>query len=147
MSIANKLNTATKETEKLEKAFIKSLSVEYNAAYKSMKKEIIKFNLMMGTPKFTQEEMMKYNRLDKLIKNIEEELKVIEKLQTSQINTFFRNGYEINYYHSAYTLETEGQIKLGFSHIPRDQVTKAINNPLTNIALDDNKKVTRQAIR
>ena len=147
MSMKNKLNTVTKLTEKKEKAFIKELNKAYNNSYKEMKLLLTKQIAKLKTDVFTQEEMLKFNRLDNLVKNLEKELKVVEGLQTNQINTFLKDSYELNYYHTAYALETETQVKMGFSILDREQVAKAINNPLTNIALDDNKKAARQGIR
>lgn len=147
MSIKNKLTTATKLTEKKEKAFIEELNTAYNNAYKNMKLLLTKQIAKMGTDVFSQGQMLQFNRLDNLVKNLEKELKVVEGLQSNKINTFLKDSYELNYYRMAYALETETQVKMGFSVLNRKQVATAINNPLTNIALDDNKKLARQGIR
>ena len=80
MSLKNLFNQATKQTEKKEKQFIRNLNNEYNKAYKNMKKQLEKYIAKMDTGKFTETEMMKFNRLSKLVKNLEDELKRVESL-------------------------------------------------------------------
>jgi len=147
MSLKNLFNQATKQTEKKEKQFIRNLNNEYNKAYKNMKKQREKYIAKMDTGKFTETEMMKFNRLSKLVKNLEDELKRVESLQTYQIKTFLKDAYELNYYYTGYALERMSSVKLNFSLIDRKQVEQAINRPLMNVALNNNKRSTRQSIR
>ncbi len=148
MSIQDKLNEATKLTEKREKEMIKSLEEEYNKAYKEMKQKLNSFIADYGVDgKLSETEAKKFGRLKKLIKNLETELKKVESLQTYQLKTYLKDSYELNYYYTGYALETESLVKLNYSILDRKQVANAINNPLMNIAIDDNKKQARAKLR
>jgi SPP1 gp7 family putative phage head morphogenesis protein len=147
MGLKDMFNEADKLTTKQEKEFIKKLNKEYDKAYKSMKSELEKYIAKMETGKFTESEMMKFDRLKKLTKNLEDELKRVESLQTNQIKTFLKDTYELNYYHTGYALENVSGAKLNWTILDRKQVAQAIDRPLMNIALDKNKRRTREAIR
>jgi SPP1 gp7 family putative phage head morphogenesis protein len=132
-------NEATKQTEKMEKEFINKLQREFSVAYTNARKELSKMIEKMPDGKLSQAEMMKYDRLTKLISNIQDEVKRAESLQDYQLKTFLKDAYEINYYNTGYAVDKTLGIKTGFSAVDRKQVEAMINNPLLNVAIADNK--------
>lgn len=148
MAIKKKLNEATKITERREKKMLNELKTAYTDAYKEMKKQMQDaLNQFGEDAKFVQENMVKYQRLDKLTKNIESELKKAESIQDFQMKTYLKDAYELNYYYTGYTMETESLVKLNYSILDRKQVAAAVSNDLMKIAIDDNKRATRNKIR
>ena len=148
MSVKQSFNEILNLTEAQEKEFIRELNKAYNSSYKSIKQIVNNFIADYGVDgKLSQTNAMIYGRFQTLLKNIEKELKNIESLQTYQIKTFLKDAYELNYYGTGYSLESNVGVKLNFAVIDRNQVAKMINNPLMNIALDENKTATRQQIR
>lgn len=148
MSVKNKLNAATKATEKMEKTMIKEMQIAYSNAYKNMKVKMKNVIDEFGVDgKLSSKELNKYNRMKVLSNNLEKELKVAESLQANQMKTYLKDAYELNYYYAGYAAETESLVKLNYAILDRKQVAAAINNPLMNIAIDDNKRATRAKIR
>lgn len=138
---------ATKLTHRQEKALLKKMQREFSIAYTNAYKELSKMMDKMPDGKLSQAEMMKYDRLNKLIKNIQSEIKKAETLQDFQLKTYLKNAYEINYYHTGYMVDSTLGIKTGFSAVDRKQVNAMINNPLLKIAIDDNKVKVYQDIQ
>lgn len=141
------LNDAEKLTHKEETKLIRRLQREYSRAYTNAYKELRKIMDKMPDGKLSQVEMMKYDRLDKLIKNIQSEMRASGTIQDFQMKTYLKNAYEVNYYHTGYVVDKTLGIKTGFSAVDRKQVEAMINNPLMQIAIDDNKAKVLQDIR
>lgn len=148
MSIHQDFKEILKLTETNEKEFIKTLNTAYKDAYREIKKIVNNFIADYGVDgKLNQAQAMQYNRYRSLLKNIISELSRIENLQTYQIKTLLKDAYELNYYGTAYALEKNVQVKMGFSLIDRTQVARMVTNPLMEIALDENKQFIRDRIR
>jgi len=143
----NPLNEATNITYKAEKELLRKLHKEYSRAYTNAYKELKDTMSKMPKGKLTQADMMKYDRLDKLIKNIQVEMKSAGAIQDFQMKTYLKNAYEVNYYHTGYAVDSTLGIKTGFSAVDRKQVEAVINNPLMKIAIDDNKVQVLQDIQ
>lgn len=148
MSIKDKMNEAKKLTERKERQMANKLKDAYTQAYKEIKKEMKDNIIEYGEDaKWSQEQLQKYGRKQKLLDNIQKELKKAESIQDYQMKTYLKDAYEINYLHTGYALETESLVKLNYSVLDRKQVDAAINNDLLRVAIDDNKRATRNKIR
>ena len=94
MSIVKKLEQATKRTGQAEQEFIKAIEGQYKAALIAIKKRIAQAtNYQDFTP-----EMQKYNRIDKLIEEVEQEIAPIQKESKSNMIALAAGIYAINYY-------------------------------------------------
>lgn len=142
----NIFDGAEKLTYQQEKALLKRMQREFSIAYTNGYKEIRKLIDKMPDGKLTQAEMMKYDRLNKLIKNIQDEVMRAERVQDFQMKTYLKDAYEINYYRTGYAVDSTLGVKTGFSAVDRKQVEVMINNPLLNIAIADNKARVQQDI-
>lgn len=144
MSIAKKLEQATKRTEQAEQEFIKAIEGQYKTALIAMQEQIAKAS---NYKDFDPLEMQKYNRLNNMISRVEAELTLLDEMKTQNIKNYLLSLYEENYYYTGFALETEGQVKLGYSLINRKAVAETLITPLDKIALDNNKVFVQQAIR
>ena len=147
MAIKDILDDATKMTEKREKLFIKEIKSTYQAAYNESKTSLNKYMAKMADGKFSQSEMGKYKRLDSLTKELYNQLKTVESLEVTQLKTYLKDAYEINYYNTGYALEKESAVKLGFTAVDRKQVAAAIENPFMEGGLKDLKLDVRSRLR
>lgn len=129
-----------------EKKLLAKMKHDFSKAYTSSYKELSKVMDAMPDGKLSKNEMMKYNRLEKLIKNIQDEIASVERLQDFQMKTYLKNAYEINYFYTGYSVDKTLGIKIGFSAVDRKQVQAMIDNPLLKIAITDNKIAVRQEI-
>jgi SPP1 gp7 family putative phage head morphogenesis protein len=91
-------------------------------------------------------EMQKYDRLKKLEAEITKELVNLYSGERKDINKVLENIYETSYFHTVYTMETELQTKLGFSMIPKDQVRRSVQNPISGLTLNDRLERNRNDI-
>lgn len=138
-------NQATKLTYAEEKKLLNELQHEFSIAYTNAYKELKDIMDKMDG-QLSQPNMMKYSRLDKLIKNIQDEVGRLGRVQDFQMKTYLKNAYEINYYHAGYSVDSTLGIKTGFSAIDRKHIDAMINNPLMNIAIADNKATVKMDI-
>lgn len=148
MSIESKLSKTTKASEKLEEEFIKELEEAFVKAGKAiqgrMKTALKKFNV---DGKFNIEQMKKFDRLEKLLKNIDSEVAIIQRGKIKSIKKYLTSVYELNYYSMGWALETEGQIGLSYSVLNKTQVSNSMLTPLDKIALKNNAILTRKRMR
>jgi SPP1 gp7 family putative phage head morphogenesis protein len=148
MSLERKMETATKITNKQEKQLIRDLQKEYEKAYKSIKTELANAIADYGVDgSLDPVEMAKYDRMMKLQKAIEAELHTISKVTDKQIKGYLGNIYDVNYYNTAYALETEAQAKLAYGVLDRKAVAKTLQTPLDKIALQNNATQVTAKIR
>lgn len=148
MSIDSKLGKTTKATEKLERDFIKKLEKEYQLAAKSIQKDIeTAFKKYSVDGKWDFAEMAKFDRSKKLLKQVENELKIINQTKANSIRGYLTDVYELNYYSVGWALETEGQIRLSYTVLDRRKVANSVLTPLDKIALQKNAVAAREGIR
>ena len=140
------MKAVAKKTTQKEAKFLRDLQAEYSKAYSNAYRELRDILDKMPGGKLNAVEMQKYNRLEKLTKNIQDELNRVGSMQTNQLKTFLKDAYEINYYNTGYAIDKTLGIKTGFSAVDRKQVGAMINNPLLNIAIADNKAKVKMDI-
>lgn len=148
MTIAKKLKTAESLTDKQERLLNRQLTQVYTESFKSIRKQISDFVAKHGVDgKLNQVEAMKYKRLQSLEKEILTELSNLSKgVNKLTVDTAVET-YRINYYHTGFAMETEAQIKLGFSTINKEAVKVAIANPLDKVALENNAIAVKRSMQ
>lgn len=148
MSVQAKLDKATKLTDAQERAFIASLTREYTKAYNEIKKQIASAVADYGIDgNMDPVAMAKYSRMETLQKSIEAELYTLNKLKAVQIEDYLVDTYNVNYYNTAFALETTAQVKLGYGLLPRKSVVEGLFTPLDKIALQNNAEAVVRSIR
>lgn len=94
-------------------------------------------------------EMQKYNRLDKLEKEIGREISKLTGKTAQTLNKSQRDVYTEAYYLTGYILSNEVNADLGYVALNTDTVKKAIENPLDRVGFlqrnrDNQHLLTRQ---
>lgn len=94
----------------------------------------------------TYADMMKYNRLEKQLELIREELQKIYKEVGQVIFKSIEEQFLENYFRTAYLLEYEAQQKMGYGRSIPDVVEEVIQNPIAGLTLNEILEKNRQAI-
>lgn len=148
MTIASKLNEADKLTDKAEKAMLAELNKIYRSGYNDTRKAVSDFIAKYGIDgKMDPVEALKFKRLQSLEREI---MGIIAELNTGvkrSIDNLAIDTWMINYYHTGFALESELQVKLAYTLIPRDAVRKAIENPLDKGSLLDLGESARRRLK
>jgi len=82
-------------------------------------------------------EMSKYNRLARLEKGVEEELRKLASRQGIKVKGAVRTVFQDSYYRTAYAFENTAQIKLGFGKLNPKVIEAAIYNPFDPLKWSD----------
>lgn len=148
MGIEQKLERATKITEAKEREFIADLTKQYTVAYKTIVSQLADAVVNYGVDgSIDPVEMAKYGRMVTLQKSIEAELYTLGKLKDGQIEKYLLDVYDVNYYNTAFALETTAQVKLGYGLLPRKAIVEGLLTPLDKIAIDNNRDAVVRNIR
>lgn len=148
MSIDKKMEKTEKVLFKKEKQVEKAVAKEYQQAL-----DFIRVQLSIAEQKYskggklTYAEMSKYGRLQALEKQIADELNRINSAVNKNVARYQVDIWESSYYGTGFALETELQEKLSFALLPKDAVRQAVQNPLTQLALENNADQVKRAIR
>jgi SPP1 gp7 family putative phage head morphogenesis protein len=138
MTILNKLNTASKLTDKAEEEMLKELTRVYSVGYKNTRRLVADFIAKYGIDgAMDPVEALKYKRAQSLEKEL---MAVLSELNTGTkkaIDNLAVETWLINYYHTGFALESELQVKLAYTLIPKAAVRKAIESPIDKLAIAD----------
>jgi SPP1 gp7 family putative phage head morphogenesis protein len=133
-------------TDKQERELLRSLQQSYSLSLKEVRRKIADAYMKYELGENPYVEMQKYDRLKKLEAEITKELVNLYSVERKDINKVLENIYETSYFHTAYTMETELQTKLGFSMIPKDQVRRSVQNPISGLTLNNRLERNRNDI-
>lgn len=84
----------------------------------------------------TLQEMLKHDRLKKLMREINYILKVNYAEIAKKIEQILGGVYQDGYYLTAWAIETESLTKLGYSALKPESLTAMLNNPITGLTLN-----------
>lgn len=138
-----KFDSVDKETARLEKKIVKQLRKEYAIAMQAINKELSAMNAKVTV--MDQTEMLKYNRLESLQKNINTELAALNRGRTQQVRGYLTDVYETNY--TGATASIAKVTGATFAQIERQAVYNAILTPLARVAIENNAQAVKQNIR
>ena len=137
-----KLTDKEKLQIKLEKDWKKNIVPIYKKSRDNIKKQV---SLLVEKGIDSQTELMRYNRLQKLQEQIEEEIKKLTGDTTKELNNTVKAGYVDSSNLSYYDIETGVGIELDFNLMNKEAAKLAIVNPLDNVGFiqreKDNMKV------
>ena len=99
----------------------------YASSLKNVKGQMASLYEKHGELTFS--EMVKYNRMQQLEKNLTSELKDMGKKVKSVTSEAIKTGFEDSYYKTGFMFENHTGLNLGFSRIPKDQVNAILDDP------------------
>lgn len=148
MAIDKKMEKTENAVMRDENNTVKTIEKEYQGALDAIRVILATAAIKYGVDgKLSMAEMSKFNRIDKLQKEINEALTLVNKSVDKKTIEHAIKTYETAYYGTGFALETELQEKLNYTKLLRPNVIKAIENPLTKIALEDNADRVKRSIR
>lgn len=148
MSVENKNKELFRLMERLEKGYIKNLQIEYQKAYNEMRKVVYETINKYGIDgKLTRSEMYKYDRYQKLMAQLFNEMSLLQNAKEPAVSAYLVDQYKLNYFYTGYILETEYQVKLAYGNIGRGQIGRGVLTPMSKIRLKNNRDIIRQKIQ
>lgn len=87
--------------------------------------------------KLTYMEMVKYQRLEKMLKEINELINESEKTLRNEIRRHLREQFSESYYQTSFILETTAQAKIGYSALRNEVIDEAIYTAFTGLTLNE----------
>lgn len=85
----------------------------------------------------TLEEMAKFQRLEKLMAEVDEIINNSETGLRNEIRSYLREHYKESYYQTAFILETSAKAKIGYTTLKDEVIDAAINNRFTGLTLNE----------
>ena len=147
MSLEKKAKDLIKRTDGQERQMIKDLQKQYSIALKETRKNIADAYAKYSVAnELTYAEMNKFSRLAKLEESITAELNTLYSGSGKEIRNSVGKIYAESYYFTGYTLETEAQTKLAYTLLPKDQITRAVQNPISGLTLNERLANNRRLI-
>jgi SPP1 gp7 family putative phage head morphogenesis protein len=136
-------------TYAMEKKLLLELRRNYKDAYDVLVKELAFFVNKYGDDigKLSPAKMAKFGRLDSMVKQMDAEIIKLNQMTDKHIKNYLIDIWDFNYYHSAFTLETEAQRKLAYGLINRQAVIEATERPMLTIALKDKSQSVRVGLQ
>lgn len=126
------LSQADSKLERLLAGFERDLLRQYKRALEEIKKLIAAIYEKYGdTVKY--EDLIIYNRLRNLEREITDQVKALTNENIHTINQVLKTFYSESFYRSAYALESGLSVKLGFGLLNKKVVEGALLNPLDRI--------------
>lgn len=85
----------------------------------------------------TFEEMVKFDRLEKLLEEIIKAVNKSEAGLKSEIYQLLKEQYKESYYQTSFILETSAMAKIGYTTLKSEALDKAINNHFNGLTLNE----------
>jgi len=96
--------------------------------------------------KLTYEEMAKYQRLEKLLKEVSEQINEHDIEMRKEIHVLLNDQYKESYYRAAWILETSAAAKLAYTTVKDEVIDEAINSVFTGLTLNERLERRRYEI-
>lgn len=130
--------------DKLIKDADKEIAKQYANTLNEIRRELTKlYEKYEVDGKLTYAEMAKYDRLTKLIKEIDHLLKENYKTLRNVIYDVLGESYLDGYYLTAWAVETDTLSKLNYSAVPPETITAMIENPISGLTLSQRLEKNR----
>ena len=138
MSLDSKQAAGEKAADKLTAQLERELIKAYAAGLKSIRAQIAEVYARYGTDSgLTYSEMQKYNRLANLEKQIMDELKKLTGKNAKSLEVALGLIFQSGYYYTAYALESELGLRLGFGLLNPEVIKASIQNPISGLTLNE----------
>ena len=146
MGLTSKFIAADRAYGRYEKSIIRDLTRNYQIALKEIRGDIaLAFEKYGGE----YQEMVKYNRLANLEKEVSDEIRKLTGKNALTLKQGTAGAFEDGFYRTGFTLETEMQAKLRFGMLNPKTIEAAVTNPLDRVGFlqrnrDNQARLTRQ---
>ena len=145
MAIDAKLLQKDKVVDAVQAVADKRLISSYKTALVDIQADIAKLYASVGED-ISLASASKFDRLSKLQTAVKSELTTLGvSVKATTVNAS-STAFKEAYYRTAFTLETEGQIKLGFSVLPTDTIAKAVQAPIGGLTLNETLAANRAKV-
>lgn len=138
MEMMNNFDKYKKQLERLsnrkERDIAKRYADLYREVYRLIRKQYDKFEV---DGELTYTEMAKYDRLNKLLKDINIIINQSATGLRSEIKGHLRNQYQESYYQTSFLIESKYKAKIGYSRIKKEVLDEVISNDLTGLTLNE----------
>jgi len=147
---------AEQETRALERAYIKKVEKAYQASLDEIERKLERYYSKFGVEgSLTQESMAKMTtyhkrrvtRLESMRLTIGDELNSLNRGKPQQMRSFLTDVYNTNFLLTAKNIDTFTNMNTSFSLPSRQVIYNSTIRPMTKIALEDNSRAIKMAIR
>lgn len=145
MALDKDLKKADKYLAGLEGAIAKDLIGSYTASLKQVRSTLQDMYLKYGDG-VTHIDMAKFNRLQKLDKEIGAILINMTGKNANTLRSGLVNMYDESFLHTAFAIERGTQLKLAYSHVNKKQIQEAIQMPISGLSLNATLAKNRQDV-
>ena len=129
--------------ENREKAQLREILKEY----KYTKDEVNKLLLELDKKyKLEYEQLIKYNRLDKVEEEITKEIGKLTSKNAVKTTAALKQQYEEAYYRTAFIAERTAQVKLRYTILNPNTIKRAIENPLDRVGWKTRNRENQQRL-
>lgn len=126
--------------DKREKEINKQVLNYYRETLKEIRSRIAYYN---EKGLFNQADMFKYNRITKLEDAIVKEIGKLTGKTNRTLQSSLINMYQDSYLRTAFILENEAKVNLGFTLLNTETIKKVVGNPFDRIGWKDRNKVNQ----
>jgi SPP1 gp7 family putative phage head morphogenesis protein len=125
---------------------MKELEKAYQESLKKIRAELAEVYAKYDLDEDAYAEMLKYNRLRNLEKDIVEELNELYVANGREMRQVFGEVVQESYMFTGFTFEKGLRTNLGFGLLPIEQIIASIQNPISGVKLNDRLIRNRQEI-
>lgn len=136
--MSNKFDKLQKRLNRAALSKEKGVANRYARLYREVNHLIAgRFDKYEKGGKLTYEEMVKYDRLEKLLEDVSDSINKSDAGLRNEIKALLKSQYEESYYQSAFILETGAKAKIGYATIKKEVLDQVINNKFTGLTLNE----------
>lgn len=134
----NKVDSLKKRLERATEGKERVIAKRYAQLYRDINAMLSEYYRKYETAgKLTYVEMVKYQRLEKMLIEVNELINDSEQVLRNEIRRHLREQYRESYYQTSFILETTAQAKIGYSALKSEVIDEAINTNFTGLTLNE----------
>lgn len=147
MSIKKYFNQIDRNTGRLTKKAEKRVLSAYRSSLKELRALMsAQYSKYAVGEQLTFSEMAKYNRKEKMFKEIQSEINRMTRGKAATTRQMAGDIYEQSYYRAGFALEKGTQAKLSYTQLPREQIAASVQNPISGLGLNERISRNRQLL-
>lgn len=147
MSLESNLKQFDKLSDQLGDKAEKELIKSYSLALKEIRGYMAEIYTKYGTADgLWYPEMVKYNRLKTLEEELKQRLIELTGKNAKTLEQSLKEIYEISYYGTGYSLETEAQLNIGYLPVSEETIIQSIQNPISGLTLNERLEKNRMEL-
>jgi len=156
MSRTVKFAEATRQTERLENQFVRTLESSYRDALNDidtqLRRDFSRYSVdgkwsYDAMQQMTTYERQRVTRLQRLERLAQAELATINRGKRQKLQSHLTKAYEMNYKTAGQTLNNVARTSVSFDRFNREAIYAASIRPMADIALEEEATMSRRRIR